>query len=463
MRLLTNPPGILVGLLALATGSAAFGQDLPADMRPFVKLGYEVSVEIYRGPTVRDGQVVDPGTLVDGPRRRIVTLGSGTVITRDGLILTNFHVYEQVTKPVVELDRRRNLLIKGTPLGRHMLVFENDPVDPLKEPELRYRAIPLSQDDRLDIALLKVVATADGTQRLSRQDFAFAELGNPYGIPWQRRLTLVGYPGKGGETVTVTEGKFLGYTRGVRFVTDGAIKTDGTIAGGSSGGSALYDKKLVGLPTQVSLKAEKGMDFGYIHPATWGLGTLAFVRLRYGQPIPEIDRKWLESEHNTDTTRTHLFLGGKIVAAESARPLEGVEVVVHRADRTFEHIIALDREVQTIEAVVTVKRLLAGGLTPGQVAERLKLRPDVVQDLMKVPVNEATISADARRHLDGEFFYAVDRSRQDGFFFSTAPRTQPFKVVLTRDGYRPRVLSAGPFPDRLYVTGDVIMLYQSGQ
>lgn len=462
MRSVANVVRAVIVVLVVATCSVALGQDLPQDMRPFVKLGYEFSVEVFRGPTIRDGQVVDPGTLIEGPRRQIVTLhGSGTVISRDGLILTNFHVYEPVTKPFLDFDRKRNVLVKGTPIGRHMLVFENDLIDPMKAPALRYRAVPLSHDEGLDITLLKIVAAVDGT-KLNRQDFAFVEIGNPYGIPWQRRLTLVGYPGKGGETVTVTEGKFLGYTRGARAAIDGSIKTDGAIAGGNSGGSALYDRKLVGLPTRGSLKTEKGSDFGYIHPVTWGLYPLVFAALRYSQPVPEIDPRWVQSEHNTDITRTRLYVGGKIVAAESAQPLEGVEVIVHRADRTLEQIVALDREIQTLRATTTVKRLLAEGLTVEQVAQRLKLRPNVVQDLMNARLDESTVSADARRYLEGEFFYATDRSRQDGFFFTTAPRMEAFKVLLGRDGYRPKVIYGGPHPDRLYVPGGVIPLFQQG-
>lgn len=448
-----------VGLCMLATSATASGQDLPQDMRPFVKLGYEVSVEVYRNPTLRDGELVDPGTLIDGPRRESRPVGSGTVISRDGLILTNSHVYEAVTKPIVRFDRERNRLIKATPIGRHMLVFENDLVDPMKVPTLRYRAIALSHDEQRDVTLLKIVATAEGT-RLNRQDFAFIELGNPYGIPWQKRLTFVGYPGKGGDTVTVTEGKFLGYTRSAPSP-DGAIKTDGTIAPGNSGGSALYDRKLVGLPTSVSLGA--GGTFAYIHPVTWSLAPMISAAMRYGQPVPEIDPRWVQSEHNTDISRTRLYVGGKVVAAESTKPLPGAEVIVHRADRTLEQIVALDREIRTRRAVTIVKRLVADGLTAEQIAQRLKLPPALAQDLMNSRLEESTLSADARRYLDGEFFFDVDQSRADGFFFATAPRTATFKMLVAKEGYRPRVVYGGPHPDRLWVPGGVIPLFQQGQ
>ena len=81
---------------------------------------------------------------------------------------------------------------------------------------------------------------------------------------------------------------------------------------------------------------------------------------------------------------------------------------------------------------------------------------------MNTRLDESTISADARRYLEGEFFFDLDQSRADGFFFTTAPRTEAFKVLLGRDGYRPRVIYGGPHPDRLYVPGGVITLFQQG-
>ena len=58
--------------------------------------------------------------------------------------------------------------------------------------------------------------------------------------------------------------------------------------------------------------------------------------------MPEIDLRWVESEHNSDITRTHIFLGGSIVSAASSKPVGDAQLIYHRADRSFSQIIELD-------------------------------------------------------------------------------------------------------------------------
>ncbi len=67
-------------------------------------------------------------------------------------------------------------------------------------------------------------------------------------------LSIFGYPGIGGETVTFTAGSVAGFTaqQGLRD-RRAWIKTDATIAGGNSGGTAVNeDGELVGVPTQAA-------------------------------------------------------------------------------------------------------------------------------------------------------------------------------------------------------------------
>jgi S1-C subfamily serine protease len=168
-------------------------------------------------------------------------------------------------------------------------------------------------DPALDVAVLKISSDINGTP-VTRQDFAAVPLGNPYDIRLGDELRILGYPGKGGESLTPSKTEFAGYTKNVQLAIDGSFKTVSTIAGGNSGGSALYNGKLVGIPSRASKKEELGADFGYIHPVTWAARALAIAVLRDRQRIPEIDSRWLESSENTDITRTGLFLGGKVVA-----------------------------------------------------------------------------------------------------------------------------------------------------
>jgi hypothetical protein len=70
-------------------------------------------------------------------------------------------------------------------------------------------------------------------------------------------LTILGYPGIGGETITLTRGEVSGFTsesgRGDRSF----IKTSATIAGGNSGGLAANTAgELIGVPTQLGYGGE---------------------------------------------------------------------------------------------------------------------------------------------------------------------------------------------------------------
>jgi hypothetical protein len=65
-------------------------------------------------------------------------------------------------------------------------------------------------------------------------------------------VTILGYPGIGGETITLTSGEVSGFTAESNVGKRAFIKTSATIAGGNSGGMALNALgELIGIPTQV--------------------------------------------------------------------------------------------------------------------------------------------------------------------------------------------------------------------
>jgi len=404
-----------VVLLALA-GAAATPSARPAaapaapqaspaanlDLRPYVRISLTGVVEWFKDPVIEDGEIKNIGTLTR-TKRGEYSIGSGTIITPEGLIITNFHVIEDSFEPtIVAYDQEARVIVRATPI--RMLVGEIDPRDPLAPVDDRFVAEPVVWLESRDVAILKIVKDAATGASITRRDFAFTPLGNPYAIPVLDPLVVLGYPAKGGRSINPSTGPFQGFTWDVDGALDGSIKTSAQIAGGNSGGAALHDRQLIAIPTRVSLKEEKGADFGYLHPISWAAETLAYAKLRFGMSIPHLETSWLESRSNTDDSRFMSYVGGVVTSGQSRQALEGATVVAYRTDRTLAQIVKLDNEMMAL--------------------------PD---DLEKVDLSK--LSPDAQALFRGEFIYEVDDSQGDGFFFVKVPRGRQVRIAIVKEGF----------------------------
>jgi S1-C subfamily serine protease len=162
--------------------------------------------------------------------------GSGSLISADGLILTNAHVVD---------DRGGEF----SDLGVAVLLQADQP------PELMYLAEVAAVDYALDLAVLRLVSDLEGNP--IQVDLPFVQLGDSDAVAIGEGLKILGYPGIGGDTITFTEGVVSGFTSERNVEGRAWIKTDATIAGGNSGGMAANaEGELVGIPTQASSGAE---------------------------------------------------------------------------------------------------------------------------------------------------------------------------------------------------------------
>ncbi len=172
------------------------------------------------------------GTLEEG------WSGSGTLLTPDGLILTNAHValsdeYYHVEKLKIALT-----------------INQDEP------PQARYYAEVMQADESLDIAVLRITTDLDGNP-VNPQNLPFVPLGDSDKLNLGDAITILGYPGIGGETITLTKGEVSGFTAERGRGNRGFIKTSATIAGGNSGGLAIDENGyLIGVPTQLGYGGE---------------------------------------------------------------------------------------------------------------------------------------------------------------------------------------------------------------
>ena len=175
-------------------------------------------------------QIIVP---VDGERRS--SAGSGSVLTEKGHILTNFHV---VGDPDTgRLYNRRGLI--------YVAVSPPNLRDP---PQVEYVAELMQSDRSMDLVLIKIVARQDGQDLPVDLDLTTMPVGDSDTVRIGDELSIIGFPGLGGATVTFTKGSVSG------FLTDeGWIKTDAEINLGNSGGAAINrEGQLVGIPSAVA-------------------------------------------------------------------------------------------------------------------------------------------------------------------------------------------------------------------
>ncbi|MEQ1702322.1 MAG: serine protease, partial [Ilumatobacteraceae bacterium] len=244
--------GIAVALLAGGIGFAATRGDDEKSVAPNATPVAVTTTEAGSSTTISDAVTTTvastpPPTDTATIAKSVVQLvtftadgqglwtGSGTIISPDGLILTNAHVVENSGD------------VRWATLEASLLTDAN------LAPVPTYRVDVVAFDPALDLAVVKVSALLDGTPT-TVTDLPFLPVGDSDAIGLGDHLRILGYPGIGGDTITFTEGSVAGFTSEAGVEADRAwVKTDATIAGGNSGGTAVNDAgELIAVPTRVS-------------------------------------------------------------------------------------------------------------------------------------------------------------------------------------------------------------------
>lgn len=154
--------------------------------------------------------------------------GSASVISSDGILLTNNHV---VDDGAWRLATAFNVCVTQV-VGQ--------------KPVCDYTASLIQRDETLDLALLKIDPTDIHGNRVDFAMFPVLAIDYTYVPKTQDDVVATGYPWIGAETITETKG-IIGGT--VQYNDNTYIKTDTVIAGWNSGGPLLYDNKIIGVNT----------------------------------------------------------------------------------------------------------------------------------------------------------------------------------------------------------------------
>lgn len=173
-----------------------------------------------------------PGRIADP---RMMGIGSGSIIRKDGLILTNYHVVEEAERITVLFDDKH-----------------------------RHKAHVVGTDPKTDLALIQI----DSNEKTKRDDYptiAFGDseqiregdwaiaIGSPFGLNRSVSFGIVSAKGRG--------------QMGILDVED-FIQTDAAINPGSSGGPLLNSRgELIGVNTAIFSQGGGNMGIGFAVPA----------------------------------------------------------------------------------------------------------------------------------------------------------------------------------------------------
>ncbi len=189
------------------------------------------------------------GPFPRGPFRQ-KSLGSGFIIDREGLILTNNHVVENAEKIVVRLSDERE-----------------------------FEAKVVGRDPKTDIAVIKINAKGDlpvallgDSRRLDVGEWVLA-IGNPFGLEHTVTAGIVSAKGR-----RIGAGPY-----------DNFIQTDASINPGNSGGPLINIRgKVVGINTAIFSRAGGNIGIGFAIPINLVKELLPQLKLK-----GKVTRGWL--------------------------------------------------------------------------------------------------------------------------------------------------------------------------
>ena len=283
---------------------------------------------------------------------------SGTVIDPVGYILTNWHCVGVTARGD---DATQSGKKPGDLYHPQGLVVLGPTKDPRQAPLPLYVGKVLSGTPKGDFAVLKIVGMVEAKESLPnplpllvmpRGDSDHMNIGDP--------VHLVGYPGVGGALVTVTTGIVSGFDDQDGDGAIESIKTTAEMGGGISGGLAMNDEGIqVGVPTWGVAKGADKIDrmmmmnlaVPFIDEAKRIGGTQIGPPSGSTQTTPGTGSTTTPPSGTTPTakptappakptnpgtanpgaaTGQGVILTGKIVDANTKRPIQGAAIVILR-------------------------------------------------------------------------------------------------------------------------------------
>ena len=238
-----------------------------------------------------------------------IASGSGSIITHDGSVLTNYHVLA---------DPKSGELYERFVIGR--FVAENE--EPLFV--CMGKAADGVFEPNFDLALIKCDTDLTGRAYKAR-NWPTVNVGRSEDVAIGAQIWVIGYPNVGGGVLSVTAGLVSGWTGEQGGAGSRAfMKTDAAITHGNSGGAAIDQSGfLVGVPTafRVSTKVT-------------GVSSTPIGKVGLMRPIEHAQD--LIARAKADPARgeardSGVIVTGKVLRAANSEPIANAFVVVFKS------------------------------------------------------------------------------------------------------------------------------------
>ncbi|MFT4082449.1 MAG: trypsin-like peptidase domain-containing protein [Nocardioides sp.] len=212
----------------------------------------------------------------DTDQGKVAWTGSGSIIRKDGLILTNAHVAAPSADGLSELYGSTENLPDPEFVYVNITDPDNGYATDYTEPD--YLAKVVAADGHVDAAVIKIYADGEGND-IDALDLPTMKLGDSDAMHTGDDVTILGFPGIATDLdVTEVKAPEVSVTRGVisTFLDRepigkrSEIDTDARIAPGNSGGAAIdNDGRLIGIPSSTRQEEDEPIVSGRIRPLAW--------------------------------------------------------------------------------------------------------------------------------------------------------------------------------------------------
>ena len=397
----------------------------------------------------------------------LVSVGTGVIVTPQGLIITNAHVFGAYLAPEIKTKKNpagKPLIGKSGKAVKYVLVNQYPDhmfvglcdVERLKKNDERQRLAYVAEkimwdsdyDNSIrDRAVLQIVNEASmnenqvpviGKKCDDKLSLPYSRLSNPFEYEYlEKKVRAVGFPGVGDPNrSSKTSGELLGYED---ESTSNILHTS-WISNGNSGGGLFYKDKLIGINTWDN-QSNPSRPVAIAQPNTYWDEAFAYTKYIFPEvKLPSYSYDWVNSDPSSESYKNDVFVSVQLVHKEKAnKPVTNGLLVVFRDDITKAYLEDYIENESQFKHLWDIIELL-WKYNIDEVIEKISIDKEIAYKLRSV-----TKRKELRQFLENdivgfydlwcsnEFVYDVYKITDNGKAVLTVPKNSKLKLIYLYD------------------------------